>query len=69
MIPFSGYRNPSGMTEEPIKQFADRAVDSVPLGRKRTFNETAKGASFLASDESSYVTGIELVIDGGMTQI
>jgi len=44
-------------------------VDSVPLGRKRTFNETAKGASFLASDESSYVTGIEPVIDGGVTQI
>jgi len=69
VIPFSGYRNPSGRTEQPIKQFADSLVDSVPLGGKRTFNETAKGASFLASDESSYVTGIELVIDGGMTQI
>jgi len=69
VIPFSGCHNPWGMTEEPIKQFADSVVDSVPLGRKRTLDETAKGVSFLASDESSYATGIELVIDGGMTQI
>ena len=69
MIPFSGCHNLWGMTEEPIKQFADSVVDSVPLGRKRTLDETAKGVSFLASDESSYATGIELVIDGGMTQI
>jgi len=32
-------------------------------------DEVAKVASFLASDESSYVTGIELFVDGGMTQI
>jgi len=57
------------MTEEPIKQFADGVVDSVPLGRKRTLDETAKGVSLLASDESSCVAGIELVVDGGMTQI
>ena len=57
------------MTEEPIKQFADGVVDSVPLGRKRTLDETAKGVSLLASDESSCAAGIELVIDGGMTQI
>jgi NAD(P)-dependent dehydrogenase (short-subunit alcohol dehydrogenase family) len=41
----------------------------VPLGRMGTPDEVAKAVSFLASDDSSYVTGIELFIDGGMAQI
>ena len=39
----------------------------VPLGRIGTVMDVAYGALFLASDESSYMTGSELVIDGGMT--
>jgi NAD(P)-dependent dehydrogenase (short-subunit alcohol dehydrogenase family) len=44
-------------------------VTKIPLGRTGTLDEVAKVVSFLASDESSYVTGIELFVDGGMTQI
>ena len=68
-VPSPGYRNSLGMTEEQVKQYADSVVGKIPLGRTGTLDEIAKVVSFLASDESSYITGIELVVDGGMTQI
>ena len=43
--------------------------DSVPLGRFGTPNEIAKAVVFLASDDSSYITGTELFVDGGFAQV
>jgi NAD(P)-dependent dehydrogenase (short-subunit alcohol dehydrogenase family) len=42
---------------------------SVPLGRLGAPDEIAKAAVFLASDDSSYVTGTELFVDGGFAQV
>ena len=42
-------------------------VDKMPLGRMGQPEDIASGILYLASDESSFVTGAELVIDGGMT--
>ncbi len=50
------------MTEEEIQESAD----NVPLKRNGTSEDVAKVALFLASDLSSYVTGTEVVVDGGM---
>ena len=42
-------------------------IDNIPLGRVGTTEDISYGALFLASDESSFMTGSELVIDGGYT--
>ena len=47
----------------------EELAKTVPLGRLGDPDEIAKAASFLASDEASYVAGIELYVDGGVAQI
>jgi NAD(P)-dependent dehydrogenase (short-subunit alcohol dehydrogenase family) len=42
---------------------------TVPLGRFGTPDEVAKAVVFLASDDSSYITGTELFVDGGFAQV
>jgi NAD(P)-dependent dehydrogenase (short-subunit alcohol dehydrogenase family) len=46
-----------------------RIVSTIPMGRMGESDEIAKAALFLASDDSSFVTGIELFVDGGRGQI
>ena len=69
VIPTPGYSNSLGMTQEQIDQFVAGSIAGIPLGRAGTSEEMAKAALFLASDDSSYVNGIELFADGGLAQI
>ena len=57
------------MIAEQIEQFKTQVAGTTPLGRADAPNEIAKAVVFLASDDSSYVNGIELFVDGGMAQI
>ena len=61
--------NGLAQSQEQIEQFKTSIVSTVPLGRMGSPDEVAKVVSFLASDDSSYVTGTELFVDGGVAQI
>jgi len=58
-----------GVSEEQFEQFMKAFTNSVPMGRIGNPDEIAKTVAFLASDDSSYITGIELFVDGGVAQI
>jgi NAD(P)-dependent dehydrogenase (short-subunit alcohol dehydrogenase family) len=63
-----GPTDTSLVTQQPADAIA-RIVSSIPMGRMGTSDEIAKAALFLASDDSSFITGIELFVDGGRAQI
>ena len=56
------------VTRQPVDAIA-RIVSTIPMGRMGEPDEIAKAALFLASDDSSFITGIELFVDGGRAQI
>jgi NAD(P)-dependent dehydrogenase (short-subunit alcohol dehydrogenase family) len=61
--------NGLAQTKEEVEQIKTNLVTKVPLGRMGRPNEVAKAVLFLASDDSSFITGNELFVDGGMAQI
>jgi NAD(P)-dependent dehydrogenase (short-subunit alcohol dehydrogenase family) len=56
-------------TSEAGQQRREMIASTVPLGRFGTPDEVAKAVVFLASDDSSYITGTELFVDGGFAQV
>ena len=59
----------SGMSDAQIDQIKEGVAATTPLGRVGTPDEIANAVVFLASDESSYMTGADLFVDGGAAQV
>ena len=58
-----------GLPQDVVEEMGKGFAASVPLGRFGTSEEIANAALFLASDDASYINGVELEIDGGLSQI
>ncbi|MEM6525275.1 MAG: glucose 1-dehydrogenase [Bacteroidota bacterium] len=58
-----------GMDEATIQEMGAGFAQSVPLGRFGSSEELASTVLFLASDDASYINGVELEVDGGLSQI
>jgi NAD(P)-dependent dehydrogenase (short-subunit alcohol dehydrogenase family) len=59
--------SPGGVLGEQDEQFRDKFCQRVPMGRMAVSDDLCGPLLFLASRASSYVTGTELVVDGGFT--
>ena len=68
VVPTPAY-NLLGLSDEQVQEFVDSQANKIPMGRVGTPDEIAKAVVFLACDDSSFVNGIELFVDGGMAQI
>ena len=57
----------ASMPESDALEFQQRVLANIPMARMAQSSEIASAALFLASDDASYMTGSELIIDGGYT--
>ena len=68
LIP-TDFQGKTGLPKEEMDAFIESIEQTLPLGRPGMVTEIANAAVFLASDESSYMTAADLVVDGGFMNV
>lgn len=58
-----------GLPQEVVEEMGKSFAEAVPLGRFGSSEEIATTALFLASDDASFINGVEIEVDGGMSQV
>jgi NAD(P)-dependent dehydrogenase (short-subunit alcohol dehydrogenase family) len=69
VVPTEGYSHEQKLSDDDIAAYVERVAKEIPAGRVGTAEDIGDALVFLASDTSRYITGIDLVVDGGMTRV
>ncbi|WP_312148411.1 SDR family NAD(P)-dependent oxidoreductase [Paenibacillus odorifer] len=69
VVPTEGYRTEQHMTEEQVADYSERVTSEIPVGRVGTPEDIGDAVVFLASEASGFITGIDLIVDGGQTRV
>ncbi|MFD3580838.1 SDR family NAD(P)-dependent oxidoreductase [Streptomyces sp. NPDC058683] len=69
VVPTEGYSHEQKLSDEDIAAYVERVAKEIPAGRVGTAEDIGDALVFLASDTSRYITGVDLVVDGGMTRV
>jgi NAD(P)-dependent dehydrogenase (short-subunit alcohol dehydrogenase family) len=64
-----GYQHEQKLTEKQIADYVERIPSEIPAGRVGTARDIGDALVFLVSEESKWIRGIDLVVDGGMTRV
>ncbi|HHT7392524.1 SDR family NAD(P)-dependent oxidoreductase [Klebsiella aerogenes] len=69
VVPTEGYSNEQNMSDNDIAAYAERVSAEIPAGRVGSTEDIADALIFLVSDSSTFIRGIDLIVDGGMTRV
>lgn len=62
------HRNP-GMSDADVEKLKEMMIQNIPMHRMGESDEVAKAVLFLASDDASFITGTDLLVDGGLIEL
>lgn len=69
VVPTEGYGKEMGWSDAYVQAYIDRVTTEIPAGRVGAVEDIGNAVIYLSSDLGNFVNGVELAVDGGMTQI